>query len=239
MDAAAFGSAVRTWKQQGVLPVLCLDEFEALMEHANQFDNDFFNHLRALMDDNAVMFVIASFERLDVYQKRRSLTSRFFNLGHVHKLDRLRSGEADALVKLPAAGVTNAQSALKPFDQQTALDWGKGHPYLLQLACSVLCEATHEGKDVRWARQQFDEQASRLTDPPRQSRRWWLPLRWLFMDLPIRIGGLAKRIGLIWNDVVTWAVGIGVILLLVALLVGLISSAQARDFISRLFGQGP
>jgi hypothetical protein len=241
MDAAAFGGAVRAWKQQGVLPVLCLDEFEALMERAGQFDNDFFNHLRALMDESALMLVIASLEPLDVYQKQHKLTSRFFNLGHVQRLGRLKADEAQALARLPAGAVPGAQPALNDEEQRLALRWGRQHPYLLQLACSKLCEARQTNRDYTWAKREFDAQAARMIQPAagaqRHLRRWWRPLRWLLVDVPMRVGGLAKHIGLVWNDVVTWAVGAGIIVLAAAVLARLISGEQAVKIICWLFGQ--
>ena len=244
MDAAAFGSAVRAWKQRGVLPVLCLDEFEALMERAGQFDDDFFNHLRALMDESALMLVIASFEPLHVYQEQYKLTSRFFNLGHVRCLGDLKKDEAEALVRLPASTVPGAQAALNDEEQRLALRWAGRQPCLLQLACSTLCQARHANRDYAWAKREFDAQATRMTQPPARAQRWlgllrW-PLRllcWLLVDVPKWIGGLARCIGLVWSDAVSWAVGAGLIFLALGALAGLISSEQLRGLILCLFGQ--
>jgi len=37
----AFSDAIKQWKQQGVLPVLCLDDFESLLKRTEVFDNGF------------------------------------------------------------------------------------------------------------------------------------------------------------------------------------------------------
>jgi hypothetical protein len=241
MTDVAFGDAVRQWKQLGALPVICLDEFEALMEHPKQFDNDFFNHLRALMDDNALMLVIASFERLDVYQKRRSLTSRFFNLGHVQELGRLKPDEAEALVKLPAG----AQPALTDMEQRLALSWGQLHPYLLQLACGSLCEARQLGYDVNWAKAQFDAQAVRHREPEDEQKaarpglRWWSPFRWLLVDAPMRVGRLAKWIGASLDDLGSWLIGMAIVVVVVLVVIRLLAWDDLEPLLRRVLGQTP
>jgi hypothetical protein len=44
----AFSSAMGHWKRQGVLAVLCLDDFEVLIRHYRDFDDGFFDNLRSL-----------------------------------------------------------------------------------------------------------------------------------------------------------------------------------------------
>jgi hypothetical protein len=63
----AFSDAIKQWKQQGVLRVLCLDDFESLLKRTEEFDNGFYNNLRSLMNDNALMLVVASRKELSVY----------------------------------------------------------------------------------------------------------------------------------------------------------------------------
>ncbi|MEP0749605.1 TniB family NTP-binding protein [Coleofasciculus sp. FACHB-501] len=82
----AFSDAIKQWKQQGVLPVLCLDDFESLLKRTEEFDNGFYDNLRSLMDDNALMLVVASRKPLSVYGSEYRFVSQFFNLGHVLKL---------------------------------------------------------------------------------------------------------------------------------------------------------
>jgi hypothetical protein len=82
----AFSDAIKQWKPQGVLPVLCLDDFESLLKRTEEFDNGFYDNLRSLMNDNALMLVVASRKELSVYGSEYRFVSQFFNLGHVLKL---------------------------------------------------------------------------------------------------------------------------------------------------------
>ncbi len=67
--------------------VLCLDEFEALLERPQEFDNAFYDALRAWMDDQLLMLVVASAQPLTYYGGRHRFVSRFFNLGNTTYLD--------------------------------------------------------------------------------------------------------------------------------------------------------
>jgi hypothetical protein len=42
------------------------------------------------------------------------------------------------------------------------LQWGGRHPYLLQLAASLLYEAQQSGRDVSWAKAEFAKEARRV-----------------------------------------------------------------------------
>jgi hypothetical protein len=81
----AFSDAIKQWKQQEVLPVLCLDDFESLLKRTEEFDNGFYNNLRSLMNDKALKLVVASRKELSVYGSEYRFVSQFFNLGHVLK----------------------------------------------------------------------------------------------------------------------------------------------------------
>ena len=89
----AFSDAIKQWKQQGVLPVLCLDDFESLLKRTEEFDNGFYDNLRSLMNDNALMLV-ASRKELSVYGSEHRFVSQFFNLDHILQLSELTRDEA-------------------------------------------------------------------------------------------------------------------------------------------------
>ena len=72
-----------------MLPVLCLDDFESLLKRTEDFDNGFYENLRSLMNDNALMLVVASRKKLIVYGSEYRFVSHFFNLGQVLKLGEL------------------------------------------------------------------------------------------------------------------------------------------------------
>ncbi|MGF1676192.1 MAG: AAA-like domain-containing protein [Rivularia sp. (in: cyanobacteria)] len=178
LDRVAFSLAIKEFKRQGLLPVLCLDDFESLFVNRREFDNGFYDNLRSLMDDSALMLVIASCKELDVHAKEQRLVSSFFNVGHVIKLEELTTDEAIKLTRLSV----NSQSkkpALTEQEQNLVQQWGKRHPYFIQLAGYYLYEARQTGKDIEWAKRQFKNQVSKYSSELKLSRLHSLP-KWLW-----------------------------------------------------------
>jgi hypothetical protein len=162
----AFSAAMEHYKRLGVLPVLCLDEFGPLFRHPDQFDNGFFDNLRSLMESGVLMLVVASHRRLNFYQRRHKIRSTFFKLWEVLSLGELTQQEAQALVCLPASKITGTTPTLTIQEQQLAMQWSKRHPYLLQLAASLLYEARQLGRDEIWAKAEFNKEARRVPKLP-------------------------------------------------------------------------
>lgn len=162
----AFSAAMRHYKQLGVLPVLCLDEFGPLFQHPEQFDQGFFDNLRSLMESGVLMLVVASHRRLNFYQRRHKVRSTFFKLWEVLILGELTQQEAQALVCLPASKIANITPTLTIQEQKLAMQWGKRHPYLLQLAASLLYEARQLGQDESWTKAEFNKEARRVPKLP-------------------------------------------------------------------------
>ena len=233
-----FSAAMEAVHWAGMLPVLCLDEFDNLFEKDAPFDDGFFDNLRSRMDDSHLMLILATHQELDVYRKRKRLTSSFFNLGHTIHLERLSAEEAGELARLPASTVPDAQAALGLDEQQTALAWGDRHPYRLQLAASALCEARRAGKDKAWARRQYDAQARRLPQPS-FARRLLRPLWWLVWELPRSFGSLAQRIGVRVDEMLSWLIGIGILLALALGVAGLLNQTQILALLAGLLGISP
>jgi hypothetical protein len=231
----AFSDAIKQWKQQGVLPVLCLDDFESLLKRTEEFDNGFYDNLRSLMDDNALMLVVASRKELSVYGSEHRFVSQFFNLGHVLKLEDLTTDEAIQLVRLPASSVSSAPPVLSGDEQRHAENWGKRHPYFLQLAGSCLWEARQQNKDMRWAKAEFEQQSSQFKSE--SNRQWWRPLRWLVWDLPVGLGRVAKFIGGSVDDVTNWIIGFVILILLVLVVVGVLRWEQVKDLLQQALGR--
>jgi hypothetical protein len=230
----AFSDAIKQWKQQGVLPVLCLDDFESLLKRTQEFDNGFYDNLRSLMNNSALMLVLASRKELSVYGSEHRFVSQFFNLGHVLKLEELTTDEAIQLVRLPASSVSSALPVLSVDEQRHAENWGKRHPYFLQLAGSCLWEARQQNKDMRWAKAQFEQQSSQFKS--KSNRQWWRPLRWLVWDLPIRLGSVAKFIGGTVDDVTNWIIGLVFLILVILVFAGVLHWNQVWDFVRDKLG---
>lgn len=162
-ERQTFSSVMGEWKRQGVLPVLCLDEFSALFKHPKEFGDGFFDNLVSLMNNNVLMLVVASHRELNFYQHKYKLTSSFFNMGDVLRLGNLTEEEAKELVSLPAR--TGVPAALRKNEQRLARKWGRCHPFLLQLASRLLWEARQQEQVVSWAKARFEQEARRVPKP--------------------------------------------------------------------------
>ncbi|GET43036.1 nSTAND1 domain-containing NTPase [Microseira wollei] len=164
LDRQSFSGAIGEWKRQGLFPVLCLDDFEALFRYPKHFNDGFFDNLRFLINSNILRLVVASHRKLDFYQRRYKLTSSFLNgFEQVLPLGELTEEEAWELVSLPER--MGAKAALSTEEQHLAREWGGGHPFLLQLAASLLWEAHQQGLDVSWAQAKFEQVARRIPKP--------------------------------------------------------------------------
>jgi uncharacterized protein len=177
----AFSAAMGQYKRLGVMPVLCLDEFGPLFRYPEEFDNGFFDNLRSLMESRVLMLVVASHRQLDFYQRRHKLTSAFFKLWQVLTLNELTEKEAEELVSLPASTIPGATAALSQQEKHLVRKLGDRHPYLLQLAASLVCEARQSGRDISWAKAEFAKEARYV------SKRMW--------NFPRRIGCLVMSLG--------------------------------------------
>jgi uncharacterized protein len=211
----AFSSAMGHWKRQGVLVVLCLDDFEVLIRHYREFDDGFFDNLRSLVDSGALMVVVASPRKLEFYQHRYRLTSPFFNLSQVLALGELREEEAWELVRLSDSQGKEGQAALSPPDQKLAKQLGGTHPFLLQLAGSLLWEARQQGRDINWVKGRFEVEARRTPGYSFELHQLPLPLQ-VLVRFPLNLGrmvrGIRGTVDEIGNLMVGTAILIGVIL---------------------------
>ena len=179
----AFSAAMGQYKRLGVMPVLCLDEFGPLFRYPEEFDNGFFDNLRSLIESRVLMLVVASHRRLDFYQRRHKLTSAFFKLWQVLTLNELTEKEAEELVNLPASTVPGAAEALNQQEQHLVRKLGGRHPYLLQLAGSLVYEARQSGRDIAWAKAEFAKEARHVS-----TAMWTFPQRTGY--LMISLGGV-------------------------------------------------
>ncbi len=123
--------------------------------------------------------------------------------------------EAMDLVRLPQTTDPSLQPALSPEKQQIAIQWGGRHPYLLQLAGLWLWEAKKGDRPVKWAKQQFDQQAKRVPGWRLDGRRIWRGFRWVIWDLPKGLFGVTKTIGVGFNEVIGMGIGLMVIVVFI------------------------
>jgi uncharacterized protein len=197
MGYSGFRSALDKWKQQGVLPVICLDDFDTMLKHRQEFDNDFYDNLRSIVDDGLLMLVIASRKPLRQQKREYRYTSGFFNLFQLDRLGEFSPGEAAMVLNFPIgqsakpglapspkswkARIVGKFAGQKPPEpalslsailnaeqQKVASQWAGNQPYLLQLAGKCLFEAKQLGQSEAWAKKKFDDNSSGV---PRE-RNW-------------------------------------------------------------------
>jgi hypothetical protein len=228
-----FSEAIKHWKQQQILPALCLDDFESLFDYPQEFDNGFYDNLRSLMEANALMLVVASRESLKVYGSEHRFVSSFFNIAHCIVLEEITTDAAIELTRLPTRATHGA--ALNQDEQNCAQQWGKRHPYKLQLAGAYLWEARQTGKSIKWAKEQFHQQ---LNVTPSRMQKWdgRSHLYFIFVDLPKRLGSFTKFIGGTVDDVSSWIIGMVIIVMFVLVVVGVLHWNQVWDFVRDQLG---
>lgn len=218
LDRVTFSDAIKEWKKQRVLPVLCLDDFKRLFENRNVFNNGFYDNLRSLMDRSSLMLIMVTNEKLDSYIDKNQLTSPFSNLCHSIKLGKLTEEETKDLLLLPASTVPNAVAVLSVNEQSLCKQLAGKHPFLLQLAGYFACEARQMGKDEDWIRRKFNLEKRRL--PSRRKGKIWIRVRWLVWELPVRLGRIAKFIGISVDDMSSWIIGLVIVLIIILVLIG-------------------
>ncbi|WP_293144469.1 MULTISPECIES: AAA-like domain-containing protein [unclassified Microcoleus] len=215
-DRGSFARAIKLCHQEKILPVLCIDKFEAVFQESyrEEFDEGFFDNLHSLINNSSMMLVLISIEPLDFYRTQNKLTSSFFNVGSECLLKKFSEVESKALVKLPQRGMAGVRPALNEANQQLALQWGERHPVRLQLAAKYLWEAQQDRKSVKWAKQNFQSQVRavlQLQARPKRPQKLLESLRWLVWDMPIWIGNLTKNFGLKLGDIFSWIMGLSLI----------------------------
>ena len=222
-DTESFEQTIIQFRDLGILPIVCLDKIEALFQQPAEFNNGFYDSLRSLMDKSALMLVIASHQELKIYSDKKKLTSDFFNVGQVIKLEGYTDNEALDLVRLPQSKISGSNAVLNQDEQKLALHWGTNHPYLLQLAGLSLWDAQRLKHDVAWAKQQFEQRQAgtnisqnKIKPLKRFSRRIFLFLCGFFPGLI----QFAENIGNMVGKVIAIAIGLTFILLLTLAIFG-------------------
>jgi len=234
MKGPEFADAMAVFDQKGLLPVLCLDEFHKLFDYPKEFDDDFYDGLRSVMDESHIVMIAATPVPIMKYKRKHRLTSTFFNQARTISLKRLKPDEVKDLLSLPASGVP---SALNPRERQLAHEWSNTtHPYILQMAADALCQARLTGRNEAWARKKFNEEV-------RKYDRWgWKRssllrcLHSVFWKFPARIGLLVRRTGTEIDNVTNWIMGLFLIIFLVLIFLGAIKPNELLEIVRRIVG---
>ncbi|MBK9091272.1 MAG: ATP-binding protein [Anaerolineae bacterium] len=233
-DLPTFRQGLQTMAEAGLRCVLCLDEFEALLDAPTEFDDHFFDALRAAMDDQVLMLIIASARPLSFYGSRVRSVSRFFNLGNTRYLEELSENEARELVRLPI-DVGGSVPALGVGDQALALRLGGRHPYLLQMAAYTVFEAQVSGQDETWVRTQFEREAAGYRGVRVRVRQWLAHSLW---TTPAAVGRLAGWLGARQDEARNWAVGMVIVLLVILAITGALPVREFLRWLMAVLGLG-
>jgi hypothetical protein len=138
---AAFEAEVREIRKQGRLPVVFLDEFEALGGRKELLGDDLLESWRSLGNDGQMAFVATSARSLDEVTQESGLTSSFYNIFAQMQLVELTEGEAQAFARR-AVRVGGFEAA----DDAFILRIGGQHALRLQVAAWHLFEARQRGE---------------------------------------------------------------------------------------------
>lgn len=145
VSPAEFQHAIQTIRSKGLHPVVCLDEFEELIQ-TGAFDNAFFDSWRFLMSDSHIAFVIASTRPLSELVAPDKYTSSFFNIFTIVELGVFSAPEAELLVQ-------RGQVCDQPFTDEDCRQMrmlGQGHPYKLQVAGEKIYSAKDQSAGMNW-----------------------------------------------------------------------------------------
>ncbi len=225
-----FQDAVVALKDGGALPVICLDEFEELMHHSNEFNVDLYDSWRYLMNNNAAAFITASKTPLNELAQAQRYTSPFFNIFTFVRLDEFTDDEALELID---RGV-KCDHPFGNAERNQMSNLAGNHPYKLQLAGHLIYDARVSGEPIDWdkLRPEFDRQLEQAgieenVFAKTAREKWTDALKWFFIDLPRMIGRAILESILRLNrdsfsETTAWLVGTGALVAVVLVLLGVI-----------------
>ena len=90
----AFSDEIDRLNDDGRKIVLCLDEFENTFKHSDEFTEDFFDHMRSLLNVRKMAFVTGTQRALQALSLEGKLTSPFYTIFTVVELGLLTESEA-------------------------------------------------------------------------------------------------------------------------------------------------
>jgi len=240
-----FQEAIRALKADGILPVVCLDEFEELTYHRDQFTFECYESWRFLMNQHALAFITASKVPLMDLAQTLGYTSPFFNIFTHLTLGEFTDDEARELIARGAG----CDRPFTPREQETLLHLAGRHPYKLQLTGSLLYLAKGKNGVVDWPalRRDFHRQLEavglEMPLPKTAGARLKSVLRWLG-NAPEWLGRfiLESLLRLKKDDVsqtTAWIAGTIVLLLAILILLGYLrlNLDQALNLLERLRGK--
>ncbi|MGB0388123.1 MAG: hypothetical protein ACPGWR_25175 [Ardenticatenaceae bacterium] len=143
IESYSWASAREVLERLPFHPVICLDEFEALLLN-DAFDDRFFNALRNWANEGLVSWVTASSKPLQELLEHNNFTSPFFNLLATVRLRGLTDREADDLLRL----ADTTHHAFSEKEKRMVKRFAGTNPYHLQIVAWRLWEMKKAGQSV-------------------------------------------------------------------------------------------
>jgi class 3 adenylate cyclase len=152
LSLAEFAEAAEKTLDEGRHPVLCLDEFEHLSKRREEFTHDFFMTLRSC-GQRGLSIVTSSQHPLHELTDTNDPTSPFYNTFPLLRLGPFARADAEDFINTYRPGVPpfNAE------ERAAILDFAKGHPLALQVACFNLLESKETNTILFAAIQKSDD----------------------------------------------------------------------------------
>ena len=138
-NLSAFSDRILALEQTGQRIVLCLDEFENAFKHRAQFDEDFFDHLRSMLNARRLAIVTATQRTLQSLSLEGKLTSPFYNVFTVVELKGFTKAEAHEFVAAYHQRVGFTDEELN-----FVFSYLDPHPLKLQIVCDLVLENRQE-----------------------------------------------------------------------------------------------
>lgn len=134
---ADFAECVEAGLEQGVRSVLCLDEFEELTMRPTEFTRDFFLTLRFCGQKGMSILTASRRPLSQLTDPSDKLVSPFYNAFPLLRLGPFPPSDAKDFVNLRRSGAP----AFTTEEKDEILEFAKGHPLALQVACYYVLEA--------------------------------------------------------------------------------------------------
>lgn len=160
---------LKKYKEQGVLPVLLIDEFEKLIERKEAFTNDFFENLRSCCGSRLVTYVTASQQNLKDLTQASGLSSPFWNIFHTEPLGLFTCDECLDFIEI----------YWKPFqisleEKSFLLTYGGLHPLFLQIVAFHLLENRRNRLDDKELKEKIKQDFALAFRSPGEKFSDWL-----------------------------------------------------------------
>jgi transcriptional regulator with XRE-family HTH domain len=143
IDLARFSENFDMMVDQGRQPILCLDEFEELTWRRSEFSRDFYTALRSC-GQKPMSIVTASQSRLRDLTDPNDPSSPFYNIFPPLDLGPFDEEDAGDFVNIARAGIPAFTAA----ERKRILEFSRGHPLALQVACYHVLDARETGESL-------------------------------------------------------------------------------------------